>query len=165
LKRDRDAWQSQANERRQTLQVAENNHRDIVSRHQAIEQSIQNTRASLSFARTTLEELRKQYSLLSDLGSQIRNIATFLLSLNGELSVIHDQQQLMVLFQPLLESIDSLIRFLEKNLNEIVLLANNEAVSKIREHLSPDFMKGLTTKNQSAHHNVSVVQDKIDHRI
>nr|CAH0111544.1 unnamed protein product [Daphnia galeata] len=71
LKRDRDAWYAQANERRKTLEVAENNHRDIIDRQQATEQSIRKTRTSLSSARTTLEELRKQYSVLSNLGAQL----------------------------------------------------------------------------------------------
>jgi DNA repair exonuclease SbcCD ATPase subunit len=165
LKRDRDAWYAQANERRKTLEVAENNHRDIIDRQQATEQSIRKTRTSLSSARTTLEELRKQYSVLSNLGAQIRNISTFLFSLNGELSVIHGQQQLMVLFQPLLESIDSLITSLESNVNTIVLIANKEAVNKIRKHLSPDFAKGLPTESSATDHPVSLAQKKIDHRI
>ena len=95
----------------------------------------------------------------------MRNISTFLFSLNGELSVAHGQQQLMVLFQPLLESIDSLITFLESNVNTLVLLANNEAVTKIRRYLSPFHTKEISTESNFECHPSSFAQDKIDHRI
>ncbi|XP_046438563.1 uncharacterized protein LOC124190068 isoform X2 [Daphnia pulex] len=164
LRRDRDAWRSQANARRHTLQVAQNNHRDIVSRQKNTEQSIRNTQTSLSSAQISLEKLQKDYLVLSSLGAEMRNISTFLFSLNGELSVVHSQQQLMVLFQPLLESIDSLITFLESNVNTIVLLANNEAVTKIRGYLSSFHAKEVPTVESNSDPS-SLAQDKIDDRI
>ncbi|XP_046654422.1 uncharacterized protein LOC124347623 isoform X2 [Daphnia pulicaria] len=164
FERDRDAWRSQANERRHTLQVAENNHREIVSRQKDTEQSIRHTQTSLSSARLSLQELQKDYLVLSSLGAEMRNISTFLFSLNGELSVVHGQQQLMVLFQPLLESIDSLITFLESNVNTIVLLANNEAVTKIRGYLSSFPVKEVPTVESNSDPS-SLAQDKIDDRI
>lgn len=54
--------------------------------------------------------------------------------LNGEIAVLHSQHQLMVLFRPLLESIDSLINFLEDYANILVLVADRDAVTKIRRH-------------------------------
>ncbi|EFX89239.1 hypothetical protein DAPPUDRAFT_94673 [Daphnia pulex] len=159
-RRDRDAWRSQANARHE-LKVAQNNHRDIVSRQKNTEQSIRNTQTSLSSAQISLEKLQKDYLILSSLGAEMRNISTFLFSLNGELSVVHGQQQLMVLFQPLLESIDSLITFLESNVNTIVLLANKEAVTKIRGYLSSFPAKEVPTESNSD--PSSVAQEKIDH--
>ncbi|KAK4016763.1 hypothetical protein OUZ56_031730 [Daphnia magna] len=143
LKRDRDAWQAQANERRQLLQVAENNLREISTRQQATEESIQKTRAILVSSQAILEQLRAQYAILGGLGAQIRNVSTFLFSLNGEMGVIHGQQQLMVLFSPLLESVNSLVTFLEDNANMVVLIGHREAVSKIRQHLSQNVMPAL----------------------
>jgi hypothetical protein len=164
LRRDRDAWRSQANARRHELKVAQNNHRDILSRQKKTEQSIRNTQTSLSSAQISLEKLQKDYLVLSSLGAEMRNISTFLFSLNGELSVVHGQQQLMVLFQPLLESIDSLITFLESNVNTIVLLANNEAVTKIRGYLSSFHAKEVPTVESNSDPS-SLAQDKIDDRI
>lgn len=143
LKRDRDAWQAQANERRQLLQVAENNLREISTRQQATEESIQKTRAILVSSQAILEQLRAQYAILGGLGAQIRNVSTFLFSLNGEIGVIHGQQQLMVLFSPLLESVNSLVTFLEDNANMVVFIGDREAVSKIRQHLSQNVMPAL----------------------
>lgn len=90
-----------------------------------------------------LEQLRAQYAILGGLGAQIRNVSTFLFSLNGEIGVIHGQQQLMVLFSPLLESVNSLVTFLEDNANMVVFIGDREAVSKIRQHLSQNVMPAL----------------------
>ncbi|XP_057366941.1 uncharacterized protein LOC132087692 [Daphnia carinata] len=143
LKRDRDAWQAQANERRQLLQVADNNLREITTRQKATEESIQRTRSILESSRAILEQLRGQYAILGGLGAQIRNVSTFLLLLNGEMGVIHNQQKLMVLFSPLLESVNSLVTFLEGNANMIVLIGDRDALSKIRQHLSQNVLPAL----------------------
>lgn len=84
-----------------------------------------------------------QYAILGGLGIQIRNVTTFLLLMNGEMGVIHGQHQLMVLFSPLLRSVDSLVTFLEGNFNTIVLLGEREAVFKIRRHFSQHLMTAL----------------------
>ena len=135
IKNDRNAHQASANERRQLLQVAENNLRDISERQQTSEQSINSVRIGLSSAQSTLNHLRTQFSDLNNMGVQLKTIASFLSHFNAELNVMNDQQQLMVLLRPLLNSIDSLINFLESNANLVILLSDKDAVNKIRTHV------------------------------
>ncbi|XP_059351016.1 uncharacterized protein LOC130687783 [Daphnia carinata] len=143
LKRDRDAWQAQAKQQRQLLQVALNNLHNISFRQQATKNSIGRTWTIIESSRAILKERRGQYAILAGLGSQIRNVHTFLNSLNGSVDAIYSQQQLMVLFRPLLDSLNDLVAFLEGNANMIVLIGDRDAVSKIRQHLSHNVSPAL----------------------
>lgn len=143
IKNERNSHQASAHERRQVLQVAENNLQDIANRQQASEQSINSTRNSLSSAQSTLDQLRKQFPTLNELGVQIKTIASFLVQFNSEMSLMNDHQQLMVLLRPLLNSIESLINFLESNANMVILLSDKDAITKIRGHLLLNVSKSL----------------------
>ncbi|KAI9557497.1 hypothetical protein GHT06_017325 [Daphnia sinensis] len=148
FERDRDSARSQANERLQLLRIAQSNLNDIAARQQTTMESMNKTRASLASAQTTLEQMRLQYSVLGSLGVQIRNVSTFLSLLNGEVGVVHGQQQLMVLFTPLLESVDSLVTFLENNANMVVSLGDHEALTKIRQYISQNVLPRLETEKK-----------------
>lgn len=143
FERDRDAARSQAHEKLQLLRIAQSNLNDIAARQQTTVESINKTQTSLASAQTMLEQMRLQYTVLGSLGVQIRNVSTFLSLLNGELGVVHGQQQLMMLFTPLLESIDSLVTFLENNANMVVSLGDQEALTKIRQYLSENIIPRL----------------------
>lgn len=125
------------------LRIAQSNLNDIAARQQTTVESINKTQTSLASAQTMLEQMRLQYTVLGSLGVQIRNVSTFLSLLNGELGVVHGQQQLMMLFTPLLESIDSLVTFLENNANMVVSLGDQEALTKIRQYLSENIIPRL----------------------
>lgn len=125
------------------LRIAQSNLNDIAARQQTTVESINKTQTSLASAQTMLEQMRLQYTVLGSLGVQIRNVSTFLSLLNGELGVVHGQQQLMMLFTPLLESIDSLVTFLENNANMVVSLGDQEALTKIRQYLSQNIIPRL----------------------
>ncbi|KAK4016762.1 hypothetical protein OUZ56_031729 [Daphnia magna] len=107
-KRDRDAWQKQAQQRRESLNVVNNHLRDIAVRQQAVSDLMQKTKKNVLSTQSILEGLRTQYAILSRLGVQIRSVSTFLVSLNGEMGVVYRQHQLMVLFRPLLQSVEIL---------------------------------------------------------
>lgn len=133
-------WQLETKERLLFLQEAKNELESIADRQRAIEESVGNTRRSLESAQKKMEQLRKEHSVLGRLGDRIRKISTFLVPLNGEMGVVRSKHQMMVLFSPLLKSVDSLVSFLEKNANMVVLLGESEAVSKIHQHFSQNVM-------------------------
>ncbi|XP_057373856.1 uncharacterized protein LOC130694774 isoform X2 [Daphnia carinata] len=155
FERDRNNARSQANERLQLLRIVQGNLKDISTRQQTTIESINKTRASLASAQTLLDQMRLQYSVLASLGVQIRNVSTFLTLLNGEMGVLHGQQQLLVLFTPLLESVDSLVTFLENNANMVVSLSEQEALTKIREYLSQNVIPRLETEKKCALREIS----------
>ncbi|KZS04473.1 Uncharacterized protein APZ42_032787 [Daphnia magna] len=142
-KRDRNAWQKQAQQRRESLNVVNNHLRDIAVRQQAVSDLMQKTKKNVLSTQSILEGLRTQYAILSSLGVQIRSVSTFLVSLNGEMGVVYRQHQLMVLFRPLLQSVDSMLNILEGNANTLAKIGHRGAVNKIRRHLSHDVMPSL----------------------
>lgn len=135
LERSHRRWELETKERQQFLQEANDKLHFITDRQRAIEKTIENTRESLKSAQTLLEQLQKQCSVLGRLGAQIRKISTFLASLHGKMGDVHSRHQLMVLFSPLLKSVDSLVTFLEDNANIVVSIADQEALSKIRRNV------------------------------
>ena len=134
--RDRDAHQSNANERRQTLVKFESNLRDISLRQRVTEQSIVTTEASLTSVRFVLDKLKSQDPAMRGFGDKIRNITTYLTVCQGKVEVIYSQQKLLVLFEPLLKSIDQLVLFLESNDETTSLLAEKSIVEKIRKYMN-----------------------------
>ncbi|EFX85669.1 hypothetical protein DAPPUDRAFT_98611 [Daphnia pulex] len=134
--RDRDAHQSNANERRQTLAKFESNLRDISFRQRVTEQSIVTTGASLTSVRFVLDKLKSQDPAMRGFGDKIRNITTYLTVCQGKVEVIYSQQKLLVLFEPLLKSIDQLVLFLESNDETTSLLAEKNIVEKIRKYMN-----------------------------
>ena len=133
--RDRDAHQSNASERRQTLIKFEDNLRDISLRQRATELSIVQTEASLTSVRFVLDKLKSQDPAMRGFGDKIRNITTYLTVCQGQVSVIYSQQKLLILFEPLLKSIDELVLFLESNRETTSLLAEKNIVEKIRKYM------------------------------
>lgn len=135
VERDRDAHQSNAHERRQTLIQSESNLRDISLRQRVTELSIVGTEASLTSVRFFLDKLKSQDPTMREFGDQIRNITTYLTVCQGKVEVIYSQQKLLVLFEPLLKSIDQLVLFLESNDETTSLLAEKNIVEKIRKYM------------------------------
>ena len=133
--RDRDAHQSNANERRQTLNMVQNNLRDISHRLSVTEQSIVGTEDNLNSVRFVLGKLKSKDPAMRGFGDKIRNITTYLTVCQGQVEVIYSQQKLLLLFEPLLLSIDELVLFLESNDETTSLLAEKQIVEKIHNYM------------------------------
>ncbi len=136
--RDRDAHQNNANERRQTLIKFESHLREISLRQRVTERSIVGTEASLASVRFVLDKLKSQDPAMRGFGDKIRNITTYLTVCHGQVEVIYSQQKLLILFEPLLKSIDELVLFLESNHETTSLLAEKNIVDKIRKYMKRD---------------------------
>lgn len=139
IKNERNGHQEGANQRRQLLNVASSNLRDITQRQLDTEELIRNVEASLSSTQSVLNNVMEDFNKLSNLGIQIKEIVTFLSQFKGELSVMHGQQQFLVLLKPLLHSIDNLIIFLQRNSELIHLISDVAVVDQIRNHIASSF--------------------------
>ena len=72
-------------------------------------------------------------------GDKIRNITTYLTVCQGQVEVIYSQQKLLLLFEPLLLSIDELVLFLESNDETTSLLAEKQIVEKIHNYMKKNW--------------------------
>lgn len=106
--------------------------KEIVDRHNSMVASISNLKSNLSSSRLELNRLREESSLIGGLGSKIRSITTFLTMLQGKVHVMFNIQQWRYEFEPLLLSIDDLIKFLESRENLMTSLADKHIVDKIK---------------------------------
>ncbi|XP_046634048.1 uncharacterized protein LOC124313263 [Daphnia pulicaria] len=107
--------------------------KEIVDRHNSMAASISSLKSNLISSRSELNRLRDESSLIGSLGSKIRSITTFLTVLHGKVNVMSNTQQWRYEFEPLLLSIDDLIKFLQSREDLMTSLANKQIVDKIRD--------------------------------
>jgi hypothetical protein len=106
--------------------------KEIVDRHNSVVASISSLKSNLTSSRLELNRLRDESSFIGSLGSKIRSITTFLTMLQGKVHVMSNTQQWRYEFEPLLLSIDDLIKFLQSRENLMMSLADKHIVDKIK---------------------------------
>ena len=85
------------------------------------QQAMDRTRMSLSTVQVVLKRLQAQDPDMKKLGVEIKRITTFLSQFQANVAVINDHQKRLLLITSLVDSIDDLIVFIEKNQDNIVL--------------------------------------------
>ena len=133
--RDRDSYRESASNYRRSLDNEKDKLNKVRQMQWTTQQAMDRTRMSLSTVQVVLKRLQAQDPDMKKLGVEIKRITTFLSQFQANVAVINDHQKRLLLITPLVDSIDDLIVFIEKNQDNIVLRTQKHLMQKIRNFI------------------------------
>lgn len=133
--RDRDSYRESASNYRRSLDNEMDKLNKVRQMQWTTQQAMDRTRMSLSTVQVVLKRLQAQDPDMKKLGVEIKRITTFLSQFQANVAVINDHQKRLLLITPLVDSIDDLIVFIEKNQDNIVLRTQKHLMQKIRNFI------------------------------
>ena len=133
--RDRDSYRESASNYRRSLDNEMDKLNKVRQMQWTTQQAMDRTRMSLSTVQVVLKRLQAQDPDMKKLGVEIKRITTFLSQFQANVAVINDHQKRLLLITSLVDSIDDLIVFIEKNQDNIVLSTQKNLMQKIRNFI------------------------------
>ena len=133
--RDRDSYRESASNYRRSLDNEMDKLNKVLQMQWTTQQAMDRTRMSLSTVQVVLKRLQAQDPDMKKLGVEIKRITTFLSQFQANVAVINDHQKRLLLITSLVDSIDDLIVFIEKNQDNIVLSTQKNLMQKIRNFI------------------------------
>ena len=133
--RDRDSYRESASNYRRSLDNEMDKLNKVHQMQWTTQQAMDRTRMSLSTVQVVLKRLQAQDPDMKKLGVEIKRITTFLSQFQANVAVINDHQKRLLLITSLVDSIDDLIVFIEKNQDNIVLSTQKNLMQKIRNFI------------------------------
>lgn len=131
----RKVYQDNANENRILLEEAEKNLKTFEAEKLITENSLKEKERNLTLLRSNKENLGKQFASLRALEEHIRSTTTFMSQFRFEVEDLKNQQDAYVLLNPLFQLVDKLSELIGSSASMVILLDEEEMVSKIRDKI------------------------------
>lgn len=134
-KDQRNNWQRARDNNQAALNSARWQYGSVVSNRNDVERQLAGARSNLASTSNALVELRNEMATVVAFGEKIKNANTFVTTFSGRVNVIHTQNKVVFMFEPMLNSLDDLLNFLANNLPNISVMATRQAVQALRTYL------------------------------